>query len=135
MITLNQKFNHIFSITQAEVEEFSRCSGDNNPIHLDADFASATVFKKPIIHGIFSASIFSKYFGTIEPGPGTIYMKQSLEFLRPMYVDTDYEAIMTVIEINPTKNIAIFECQILDCLSKKITIKGEAAVMNKEKIK
>lgn len=134
MLEINQQFLHFFTISQAQVDAFAASSGDNNPIHLDASFAATTNFKKPIIHGIFSASIFSKYFGTIYPGQGTIYLKQSLEFLRPMFVDTDYQAVMTVKEINAAKNIATFECQIIDSITKKITIKGEASVMNKEKI-
>lgn len=135
MITLGQVFNHEFVFTQEQVNTFAKVSGDNNPIHLDAEYAATTPFKKPIIHGIFSASIFSKYFGTINPGEGTIYLKQSLEFLRPMYVDTNYEAIMTVKEIDSAKNRATIDCKVIDKTTGKATISGEATLMHKEKIK
>lgn len=135
MITLNQEFKHSFLITQDEVNAFAACSGDNNPIHWDADFAAQTPFKKPIIHGIFSTSIFSKYFGTINPGQGTIYLKQTVEFLRPMFVETEYEAVMLVKEIISEKNIGIFDCKIIDKTTGKTTIKGEATLMHKEKLK
>jgi acyl dehydratase len=135
MITLGQVFNHEFVFTQEQVNTFAKVSGDNNPIHLDAEYAATTPFKRPIIHGIFSASIFSKYFGTINPGEGTIYLKQSLEFLRPMYVDTNYEAIMTVKEIDSAKNRAIIDCKVIDKTIGKATISGEAVLMHKEKIK
>jgi acyl dehydratase len=135
MITLGQSFEHIFSFSQEQVKGFADVSGDFNPIHLDKEYAESTPFKKPIIHGIFSASIFSKYFGTINPGEGTIYLKQSLEFLRPMFVDTEYKAVMTVSEIDSVKNKAVFACKIIDNTTGKTTISGEAHVMHKEKIK
>lgn len=134
MITLNQEFKYPFSISQAEVDAFAKCSGDNNPIHWNAEYAANTPFKKPIIHGIFSSSIFSKYFGTINPGEGTIYLKQTLEFVRPMFVDTSYEAIMFVKEIISAKNTAVIECKIIDTTTGKITLKGEGTLMHKEKI-
>ncbi|TAF72950.1 MAG: MaoC family dehydratase [Bacteroidetes bacterium] len=134
MITLNQEFKYAFSFTQAEVEAFAKCSGDNNPIHLDANYAANTPFKKPIIHGIFTSSIFSKYFGTINPGEGTIYLRQSLEFLRPMFVDTPYEAQMFVKEIISAKNTAVIDCKIIDVSTGKITLRGEGTLMHKEKI-
>ena len=135
MLTLGQILTHEFIFTQAQVNSFAEVSGDNNPIHLDAEYAATTAFKKPIIHGIFSASIFSKYFGTIMPAEGTIYLKQSLEFLRPMYVDTHYEAIMTVKEIESAKNKATIDCKVIDKTTGKATISGEAVLMHKEKIK
>lgn len=134
MITLNQTFSYSFSISQAEVDAFAKCSGDHNPIHWDATYASTTPFKKPIIHGIFSSSIFSKYFGTINPGEGTIYLKQTLEFLRPMFVDTQYEAQMFVKEIISDKHIAVVACKIVDITTGKITLKGEGTLMHKDKI-
>ncbi|TAG56491.1 MAG: MaoC family dehydratase [Cytophagales bacterium] len=135
MIEIDQVFTHTFTITQAEVIAFANCSGDFNPIHLDASFAADTPFKKPIIHGIFSSSIFSKYFGTINPGEGTIYLKQTLEFLRPMFADMPYEAIMKVKDIISTKNTAIIDCKIIDKNTGKLTLIGEAYILHKDKIK
>jgi len=80
-----------FRFTQNQVEDFARLTGDSNPLHLDPDYASRTLFKKPIIHGVLGASIFSKIMGTLFPGEGTIYLSQQLEFKRPMYVDTTYK--------------------------------------------
>ena len=130
--TIGQTFNHIFKFTQEQVNSFATISGDNNPIHLSEEFAAQTVFKRPIIHGIFSSSIFSKYFGTIWPGQGTIYLKQTLDFLRPMFVDTEYEAILTVKAIDFQKNTGVVECKVIDKTTKKATISGEATLMHKE---
>ena len=103
-------------------------------MHLDENFAANTIFKKPIMHGFLGGSIFSKVFGTLFPGEGTIYLKQSMEFLRPMFVDVMYEAIFTVKEILEEKHKAVIETIIRDKDTKKETIKGEALVMNNEKI-
>lgn len=135
MAQVGDTFSHTFSFTQEQVNTFAEISGDKNPIHLDAEYAANTVFKKPIIHGIFSASIFSKYFGTVWPGEGSIYLSQTMQFLRPMYVDTEYELQAVIKEIIPAKNIAVIECKIVDKTTKKATMTGVASMMHKEKIK
>jgi len=123
-----------FSFTQNEVEAFARLTGDTNPVHLNADYASRTLFKKPIIHGVLGASIFSKIMGTLFPGEGTIYLSQQLEFKRPMYVDTTYKALVQVNETNLDKHTAILTTRVLDNATNKLVIDGEALVMNRERI-
>lgn len=135
MIEVGQMYKHAFSFSQTEVEEFAKVSGDHNPIHLDTAYAANTVFKKPIIHGFLGGSVFSKLLGTLFPGEGTIYLKQTMEFVRPMYVDVSYEAILEVKEVEIEKNRALMQTNIVDPTSQKIVIKGEALVMNKEKIR
>ncbi len=135
MIQLNQIYTHEFQFSQKEVEQFAQVTGDKNPVHLDAEYAATTMFKKPIMHGMLSASLFSKVFGTLFPGEGTIYLKQSLNFLRPMYVDTTYVAVFTVKEIVKEKNRAIVETVIKDKANDTVCTSGEATVMNVNKIK
>jgi len=84
---------------------------------------------------MLSASLFSKVFGTLFPGEGTIYLKQSLSFMKPMYVDTDYEAVFTVKEVMYDKNRAIIETLIKDKANGLVCTSGEAVVMNVDKIK
>jgi acyl dehydratase len=132
---VGQMYKHSFTITQAQVDEFAKVTGDHNAIHLDPVYAANTPFKKPIIHGFLGGSVFSKILGTIFPGEGTIYLKQSMEFLRPMYVDMPYEAIMEVIGIELDKNRALLQTNIIDNSTNKIVVKGEALVMNKEKVR
>ncbi len=134
MIKVNEVYTHSFSFSQDEVTRFAEVTGDKNPVHLDAAYAATTMFKRPIMHGMLSASLFSKVFGTLFPGEGTIYLKQSLNFLKPMYVDTQYEAVFTVKEIIPEKNRAVVETSIRD-KEGKICTTGEATVMNTTKIK
>jgi acyl dehydratase len=130
MIEVNQVYTHDFKFSQDEVSRFAEVTGDKNPVHLDAAYAAKTMFKKPIMHGMLSASLFSKVFGTLFPGEGTIYLKQSLSFLKPMYVDTDYEAVFTVKEVTKEKNRAIVETLIKDKATGNVCTSGEATVMN-----
>ena len=130
MIEAGQIYKHAFSFSQNDVEKFAEVTGDKNPIHLDNNYAAQTVFKRPIMHGFLGGSIFSKVFGTLFPGEGTIYLKQSMAFVKPMYVDTQYEAVFTVREVIKEKNRAIIDTIINELSSGDATIKGEATVMN-----
>ncbi len=132
--TLNAAHTHAFRFSQADVDDFARVTGDNNPLHLDPDFAAQTPFKRPIIHGMLGASIFTKVLGTEFPGYGSVYMGQTLEFLRPMFVDTDYEATFTVQSINPAKHTAEILGELRDKQTGKVTTRGVATLMHREKI-
>ena len=134
MIEQGSTYTHTFRFTQKEVELFAEVTGDKNPVHLDADYAAKTMFKRPIMHGFLGGSVFSKIFGTLFPGEGTIYLKQSMAFMRPMFVDTDYEVRMNVKEVNKEKHRATVETIIADKTTGDTVISGEATVMNVEKI-
>ena len=131
LLEVGDTYTHTFSFTQAQVIEFANLTGDKNPLHLDAEYAATTVFKKPIIHGLFGMSVFSKIMGMEFPGEGSIYMSHSLEFKRPMYVEVSYEAIFTVAEIDRKRHTAIVNTQVFNSQTKKITIDGHSKVMNK----
>ncbi|MBP6386261.1 MAG: MaoC family dehydratase [Pseudarcicella sp.] len=132
MLQLGDTYQHQFSFTQAQVIQFAELSGDNNPLHLDADFAAQTPFKKPIIHGALSTSIFSKIMGTEFPGFGSVYLKQVSDFKRPMFVDTLYEARFEITVIDRLRNSAQITTRIVDVATGKITVDGYAEMINKE---
>ncbi len=92
-------------VTAADVERFAEITGDRNPIHLDADFASTTRFKRRIAHGLLTASYVSAVLGSELPGPGTIYLSQSLTFKAPVYLDDEITAKVTVLKYRPDKQI------------------------------
>ncbi len=135
MIKTGDVYSVVFSFTQDQVVQFAEVTGDKNLIHLDEGYASKTMFKKPILHGMLGASIFSKVFGTQFPGEGTIYLHQSLTFLRPMYSNQLYVCEIKVKEVMAAKNRMIVETRIIDKESNKVCINGEAGVMNTDKIK
>jgi acyl dehydratase len=124
------KFSHVFSFTQENVEDFAKVTGDDNPLHLDAEYAATTQFKKPIIHGMLGASVFTKILGTQFPGHGSVYLGQTMEFLRPMFVDNEYEAIFTIKSIDSARHRAEISTEVFDLKTKKVTIRGAATLMN-----
>ena len=132
-LQIDDRFEETFSYSQQDVIAFAQITGDNNPLHLDANFAAQTIFKKPIIHGFLSASVFSKILGIAFPGNGTIYLSQNLQFVRAMFVDTSYKALVQVEELNREKHQAELSTRITDSKG-KIVIEGTALVMNQSRI-
>lgn len=131
---LHAVHRYTFRFSQADVADFARVTGDANPLHLDATYAATTPFKRPIIHGMLGASVFTKVLGTEFPGYGSVYLGQTLEFLRPMFVDTDYEATFTVQSLNPDRHTADILGEIRDVQTGKVTTRGVATLMHREKI-
>ncbi|MFN3590182.1 MAG: MaoC family dehydratase [Spirosomataceae bacterium] len=132
-IPVGSEYRMKFSFTQDDVIAFANLTGDHNPIHLDAEYAAQTPFKKPIIHGHLSSSVFTKFLGMNKPGgPGSVYMKQVTEYLRPMFVDTEYEVVFRVEAVNEARSIADISTEVFNVETKKVTIRGTGTLMNKE---
>jgi acyl dehydratase len=126
-INIGDFYEHVFSFNQDDVIKFSNVTGDNNPIHLDKEYAKKTPFKTPIVHGFLAGSVFSKVFGTIYPGEGTIYLKQEMFFLKPMFTDQPYKAVFEIINTDIIKNRAVVKTIIYN-FKNEIVIKGEAII-------
>jgi len=129
-IKINQTYETQKIITGQMVETFAEITGDKNPLHLDEEFASKTIFKKRIAHGILSLGIISSVLGMEFPGPGTIYMKQETKFLKPIYIDEKITIKITVKEKIPGKSRLILVTQIIK-EDGSLGIDGEALVMFK----
>jgi len=132
MIKQGDVFTHDFSYTQEQVNLYAQISGDTNPLHINPEVGKASMFGRNIIHGHYSASVFTKIFGTLLHADGHVYMKQNTTFLKPMFVDTHYQAVITVKEIFPEKNRVLYETKVIDVASGAETIVGEALLMNKK---
>jgi acyl dehydratase len=112
---------------QEDVNSFSSICGDNNPLHIDPEYASKSMFKGPIVHGILVSSLFSTLFGrTIH---GSIYVSQSLRFKRPVYVGAPIVARMEVLDIREHKKGRLLTCSTQCLTGKDIAIDGEAQVL------
>lgn len=97
------------SVHRVEMEEISgfiEAVGDYNPVHSDARFAASTQFREPIAPGIYTAGLISAVIGTKLPGPGVIYLSQSLKFLRPVKPGDTITARVEVMEVLPERNRA-----------------------------
>jgi acyl dehydratase len=84
-------------ITKEDIKEFSKITGDTNPVHVNEAYASKSFFGKPIAHGMLTASLISAVLGTKVPGPGAIYMRQSLNFKAPVFPQDEITAKVKVI--------------------------------------
>ncbi len=133
-MTVGDYYERTVGYSQEQVNAFAALSGDDNPIHLDADFAATTPFKKPIVHGMLSASVFSNMVATEWPGQGTVVLKMQLDFKRPMYPAQEYIARITVEELFPTRHIATLKTVLLNKADLKPVLRGTIRVMHKEKI-
>jgi acyl dehydratase len=131
MLKVGDKYTYKFSYTQQDVELFAKVTGDNNPIHINADFAKNTSFGRPIMHGFLSAAVFSKVFGTMFPGEGTIYRSQEMKFLAPMFVDEQYTAEFEIINHLPEKHSGTISCKIFNTEGKECIL-GEAQLKHFE---
>ena len=91
-------------VTAADVGDFAGAVGDYNPIHSDAEYAATTPFKEPIAPGVFTAGLISAVIGTKLPGPGAIYLSQSLKFIKPVMFGDTITARVTVMEVIRERN-------------------------------
>ncbi|HPI62683.1 MAG TPA: MaoC family dehydratase, partial [Alphaproteobacteria bacterium] len=96
-------------VQEKDVLSFSEISGDKNPVHLDAAFAKTTRFKERIAHGLLSASFISAVFGMKMPGPGSIYLSQTLQFKAPVKIGDTVTAKVKVKNIDLNRARVIFE--------------------------
>jgi len=115
-------------VSEADIKTFAKVSGDNNPVHLDPTFAAEhTPFGGCIAHGILSASYISTVVGTILPGPGSIYINQSLKFRAPVKAG---DVVVTEAEITDLIEKRGFVQLSTRCLvNDKVVLEGEATLM------
>ena len=116
------------TVSDKDVKQFAKLVGDNNPIHIDDEFAKNTQFGKRIVHGMFGASLISAVLGMKLPGPGVIYLSQSLQFTAPVFIGDKITAQVIVVKIREDKPIITMET---NCINQndEIVIKGEAILM------
>ncbi|MGW7774794.1 MaoC family dehydratase [Pseudomonas machongensis] len=97
------------TITDADIKAYAGLSGDHNPVHVNREYAEQSRFGKRIAHGLMSAGFFSALFGTRLPGPGCVYVSQSLNFLRPVYIDDTVLAEVCVTAVDLKKRRVSFD--------------------------
>ena len=115
------------TITEADIIEFADVSGDHNPVHLDEEYAAQSMFGGRIAHGLLAASMISAVLGTKLPGPGSVYLGQTLKFLAPVRIGDTIEASVEVIAVRKDKHILTLRT---DCVNQDgtLVLTGEATV-------
>ena len=123
-IEIGMSVSYSQTITDADIKAFAGISGDRNPLHLDEEYAQNSRYKKRIAHGLMTASYFSALFATKIPGEGCVYVSQSLNFRRPIYIGDTVTAIVEVINVDLVNKKVFFRtiCKVKN----KVVTDGEA---------
>ncbi|MGQ9366953.1 MaoC family dehydratase [Azospirillum sp. ST 5-10] len=115
------------TVTDADIVLYAGISGDTNPVHLNQEYASTTMFQGRIAHGMLTAGFISAVLGTKLPGPGCIYMSQTLKFKAPVRVGDTVTARATVTEIVPEKRRVVMRT--VCTTGETVVLEGEALLM------
>lgn len=126
-MTIGQSVEVTKIVTPGDVQAFADLTGDHNPVHLDAEFAATTSFKKPIAHGMLGAGLISAAIASELPGPGSIYLEQSLKFRAPVFVGAEVVTRITVMEKDERRSRVTLKTECL--CGDTVVIKGEACIM------
>jgi 3-hydroxybutyryl-CoA dehydratase len=114
-------------VTDADIQAFAAVSGDHNPMHLDEAYAASTRFKGRIAHGMLAGAYISALLGMELPGPGSIYVSQTMSFKRPVRIGDEVTTRLTVEAIDLEKGLVTIATA---CLVKnKAVVDGQAVVM------
>ncbi|MCK9365634.1 MAG: bifunctional enoyl-CoA hydratase/phosphate acetyltransferase [Metallibacterium scheffleri] len=119
------------TFTQGDVETFALMSGDVNPSHVDATFAASDRFHEVVAHGMWSAALISTVLGTELPGPGTVYLDQSLKFRKPVFLGDSVRVTVTVSAIDAAISHiprATLRCEVINQRN-EIVVEGDAQVI------
>jgi len=115
------------TVSEADIVAYAGVTGDMNPVHINEEFAATTMFKTRIAHGMLSAGFISTVLGTKLPGPGCIYLSQTLKFMAPVKIGDTVTARATVTEIIAEKKRVFLKTECL--VAGKVVVDGEATVM------
>ncbi len=126
-IKMGQSAEVAHTITEEDIQTFGNLSGDFNPLHFDEEWAKKTMFEGRIAHGILTAAFISTAIGMHLPGPGTIYMGQSMRFLVPVRIGDTITARVEVVKLNDEKQRVTLQTT---CTNQdgKMVLDGEALV-------
>lgn len=116
-------------VVEKEVNDFAAITGDYNDVHVCEEKAKESIFGGRIVHGMLLASYISTVLGTQFPGKGTIYLQQNLKFINPVRIGDSIKVIVEIVDIvNKQKGILRLSTQVINLISDKVAIDGEAVV-------
>ncbi|MGZ3158568.1 MAG: MaoC/PaaZ C-terminal domain-containing protein [Burkholderiaceae bacterium] len=122
------------TLSEEDIKVFAIMSGDVNPAHLDEEYAANSQFKKVIAHGMWSGNLISTVLGTMLPGPGTIYLNQSLRFVRPVTVGDTVTVTVTIAEMQDEKHRLKLDCLVINQHGEKVVTGAAEVIAPTEKI-
>ncbi|CAN1557199.1 MaoC Acyl dehydratase [Caulobacteraceae bacterium] len=126
-LSVGQSADLTRTVDEAAIQAFADVSGDHNPVHLDEAFAATTQFKTRIAHGMLSASYISALIAGKLPGPGAIYLAQTLTFKRPVKIGDEVTVTATITALDAEKARAVLAT--VCTVAGKTVLDGEATIM------
>lgn len=127
-LELGMRAQTVHRVSENDIRRFADLVGDYNPVHLDKAYAKTTIFKDCIAHGMLTSSYISGIFGMKLPGPGAIYISQTLNFRAPVYAGDEITASVEIVGLYPQKSRVKFACECCNQAG-KIVLLGEAILM------
>jgi 3-hydroxybutyryl-CoA dehydratase len=115
----------------ADVQAYAALTGDMNPLHVDPAAAARGRFGRPVVHGMLTASLFSRLLAMDVPGPGTIYLRQSLRFARPVWPDEEVTASVAILRRSPRRRLIWLRTVCADQDGRAL-VEGEALVLKED---
>jgi 3-hydroxybutyryl-CoA dehydratase len=130
MLTLNpgDKASRTQTISDEMIRSFADLTGDTNPVHLDDTYAAGTRFGRRIAHGMIAAGLISATLANDLPGPGTVYLSQTLQFKAPVYPGDTITATVEVKSVRSDKPIVTLST-VCSNQENKVLLEGEAVVL------
>jgi len=113
-ISIGQKASYTRQVSEQDIQLFAAVSGDVNPVHLDEEFAATTQFKHRIAHGMLTGAFVSAAIALELPGPGTIYLGQSLRFRRPVLIGDRITVQLEVTEKQDKRQFVTLDCKVVN---------------------
>lgn len=129
-IAVGDRCERTFHVSDETLEHFAEASGDRNPVHFDDEYAAGTIFGGRIAHGILTASFISAVIANDLPGPGSIYLGQSLRFRRPVRPGDDVRVVFEVTDYEPGRRTVTIDTKAY--VGETLVVDGEARVMAPE---
>lgn len=127
-LKIGQKAEYTRTINEEEILLFAKVSGDTNPVHLDEEYAATTQFGGRIAHGMLTGALISAAVALNMPGPGSIYLGQTMKFRAPVMIGDTLTVKLEVISKREGKNIAVIDCNVVNQHGKTV-VKGEATAL------
>lgn len=124
---LGQSASFSKTISEYDIYNFAGISGDFNPVHINKEEAKKSIFSGQVAHGMLVSAFISTVLGMYLPGPGTIYLQQTLSFKKPVYIGDTITATVVIEEIKNEKKIAKLKTTVIN-QDMKVVVEGEAVV-------
>ena len=127
-LEIGDKASRSLTISDETIRAFAEVTGDTNPVHLDDDYAAGTRFGRRIAHGMIAAGLISATLANDLPGPGTVYLNQTLKFKLPVYPGDTVTATVEVLSVRPDKPIVTL-ATVCTNQNDEVVLAGEAVVL------